>query len=83
MQYDFSGLTDAALDQMITDATTHLTRLLTGAQSGTIGDSRSFSMARIPEVTDLLSRLSQEKRLRGATGGDFIVSSFGEPQSSE
>lgn len=79
-QYDFSALTDAQLDTMIANVQTHLNRLLTGAQTGTIGDSRSFQMARIPELTDLLSRLSAEKRLRGDTGGDFIVTQFGEPQ---
>ena len=80
MVYDFSALTDAQLDTLIANVQTHLNRLLTGAQSGGVGDSRNFSMARIPELTDLLARLSQEKRLRGDTGGDFIVAQFGEPQ---
>lgn len=78
--YDFSALTDAQLDTMISNVQTHLNRLLTGAQTGTVGDSRSFSMARIPELTDLLARLSTEKRLRNDPGGDFIVTQFGEPQ---
>ena len=77
--YDFSGLTDTELDTMIANTITHLNRLLTGAQSGTVGDSRSFSMARIPELKDLLSALSAEKRLRGLDGGDFILGQFSEP----
>lgn len=79
-RYDFSALTDAELDTMISNIQTHINRLLTGAQTGTIGQDRSFSMARLPELTDMLSRLSAEKRLRGQDGGDFIVTQFGEPQ---
>ena len=80
---DFSGLTDAQLDTLITHTQTHLTALLTGAQSGTVGDSRSFSMARIPELTQLLTQLSTEKRMRGLPGGDFILGSFGEPDGGQ
>lgn len=79
-RFDLSALTSAQLDTLIASTTTHIQRILDGAQSGTIGDSRSFSMARIPELTDFLSRLSAEKRARGETGGDFIVAQFGEPQ---
>ena len=77
--YDFSGLTDAQLDTMITNTVTHINRILTGAQTGTVGDSRSFSMARLPELQQLLNALSGEKRMRGLPGGDFILGSFGEP----
>lgn len=79
MQWDFSALTDAELDTMLTNVQTHINRLLTGAQTGTIGDNRSFSMARLPELRDMYSALSAEKRLRGDTGGDFILGSFDEP----
>lgn len=85
-QLDFSGLTDAQITTMITNVQTHLNRLLTGAQSGAVGSGgggQSFAMAKIPELTDLLSKLSTEQRLRASVGGDFILGSFGEPQAAE
>lgn len=78
---DFSGLTDAQLATMITNTQDHINKILTGAQSGTVGDSRSFSMARLPELTQLLTALSGEQRMRGLPGGDFILGSFGSPDS--
>lgn len=79
MQADYSAFTTAEVEQLLTDAKTHLTRLLTGAQTATVGDSRSFSMARIPEIRNLIVELSAELRARGETGGDFILGSFNEP----
>ena len=80
---DFSGLTDAQLATMITNTVTHINAILTGAQSGTVGDSRSFSMARLPELTQLLTQLSSEQRMRGLAGGDFILGSFAEPDGGQ
>lgn len=77
-QYDFSYLTDAELDTMLANVTTHINRVLSGAQSGTVGEGRSFRMATLPELRDMASALSAEKRLRGDTGGDFILGSFGQ-----
>lgn len=76
---DFSGFTDAQIDQMLTDIVGHITKILTGAQTGTVGDSRSFSMARLPELQAFATALSGEKRMRGLPGGDFILGVFGEP----
>ena len=79
-QIDYSGITDAQLDTMIGNVVTHMNRILTGAQSGQIGNSRQFAMARIPELKTLLKELSIEKRLRGQTVDDmFILGQLGEP----
>lgn len=82
IQVDYSALSDAQLDALIDGTNTHLLRLLTGAQSGTIGDSRAFTMARIGELQAVLTALSQEKRGRGDTVGDmFILGQFGQAGS--
>lgn len=80
---DFSGFTDDQIDTMLTNTVTHINAILTGAQSGTIGDSRSFSMARLPELQQLATALSGEKRMRGLPGGDFILGTFGEPGGNQ
>lgn len=76
---DFSALSDADLDTMLTNVQTHINRILTGAQSGTVGQARAFTMASLGDLKKLYSDLSMEKRLRADSGGDFIVGSFGEP----
>lgn len=84
LRLDFSGLTDAQLDAMIAGTQQHYLAILTGAQSGTVGDSRSFSMARLPELMDTLSALSAEKRNRGNVfDDDFMLGSFAEPDGGQ
>jgi hypothetical protein len=85
-QLDFSGMTDAEITTMIANVQTHINRILTGAQSGAVGSGgggQSFAMAKLSELTDLMSKLSTEQRLRALDGGDFILGSFGEPQAAE
>lgn len=77
---DFSALTDAELTTMLANTQTHINRILTGAQSGTVGAGRAFSMARLGELQELFSALSKEKHQRNDTEGPFILAQFGEPQ---
>lgn len=77
---DFSALTSAQLTTFVDNCVTHINRILTGAQSGTVGSGRSFQMARLDELQSLMSRASEELRRRGEPGGDFALVEFGEPQ---
>ena len=61
IQVDYSALSDAQLDALIDGTNTHLLRLLTGAQSGTIGATRAFPTARTGELQPVRPALPQEQ----------------------
>ena len=77
---DWSALTDAELTTMLANCQTHINRILTGAQAGTIGSGRTFQMANLKDLRQTFSELSEEKRRRGESGGDLILAQFGSPQ---
>lgn len=77
---DYRSLTLAQLQTIRDNAVTAINRVLTGAQKGAIGNSRSFEMPQLKDLRQTLSEVSAEIANRSDAGGDFILASFGEPQ---
>ena len=77
---DYRAWTDAELATAHANCQTAINRILTGAQAGSIGNSRSFTMAPLKELRQTASEISAEIANRADAGGDFILASFGEAQ---
>lgn len=77
---DLRSLTTAQLETMRDNCITSINRILTGAQAGSIGNSRSFTMPKLSELRSTLDAVSAEIANRADAGGDFILASFGEAQ---
>lgn len=77
---DLRALTDAELAAMLAAAQVSILRILNGAQSGSIGNSRSFAMPKLSELRPWVDELSAEIANRADAGGDFILAEFGEAQ---
>lgn len=74
---DWSQFSTADLETMLTNVKTSINRILTGAQSATIGDNRSFSMPQLRDLRDLANSISAELRMRTGGSDDFILGEFG------